>query len=160
MELTNKVSGIAHDLDVAMVTVIGIPDKPGIASAVFEALARANIRVDNIIQNASINQITDLTFTVTKNDLSKGMEVIKPVAESLGAQNCASDSTLGKVSIIGAGIQAAPGYAARMFKALSEKGINIELITTSDIRITCIIDANSIPRATRALHQAFELETG
>jgi len=160
MEIRNKVSGIAHDCDVAKVTVIGVPDRPGIASAIFEALARANISVDTIVQNASINRITDLTFTVAKSDLSKAMEVIRPVAESIGAQNCASDTTLGKVSIVGAGMQTVPGYAARMFKALSEEGINIELITTSEIRITCIIDGEKVPQAARALHRAFELETG
>ncbi|MBT9159378.1 MAG: Aspartate kinase [Dehalococcoidia bacterium] len=156
MEIRNKVSGIAHDFNMAKVTVIGVPDKPGIASAIFEALARANISVDTIVQNASINRITDLTFTVAKSDLNKAMEVIKPVAESIGARNCTSDATLGKVSIVGAGMQTAPGYAARMFKTLAENEINIELIATSEIRITCIIDGEKIPQAVQALHRAFE----
>jgi aspartate kinase len=160
MEIRNKVSGIAYDSDVAKVTVIGVPDRPGIASAIFEPLARANISVDTIVQNASINRITDLTFTVARDDLDKAMEVIRPVAKSIGAGDCLSDTTLGKVSIVGAGMQTAPGYAARMFKTLSEEGINIELITTSEIRITCIIARGKIPQAVQALHRAFELETG
>jgi len=160
MEIRNKVSGIAHDFNIAKVTIIGVPDRPGIASAIFEALAIANISVDTIVQNASINRITDVTFTVAKSDRNKAMEVIKPVAESIGAKDCVSDATLGKVSIVGSGMQTAPGYASRMFKALSEKDINIELISTSEIRITCIIDGGKVPEAVQALHKAFELEAG
>jgi aspartate kinase len=158
MEVRNKVRGIAHDLDVAKVTVVGVPDRPGIASAVFQPLAAAGISVDTIVQNASIENITDLTFTVAKSHLDKAMEVVKPIAKSIGARECASDSKLGKVSIIGTGMQNSPGYAARMFEALSEQGINIQLITTSEIRITCIIDEASVEDAVRVLHRAFELE--
>jgi len=158
MEVRNKVRSIAHDLDVAKVTVIGVPDQPGIAAAIFQPLAKAGISVDTIVQNASIENITDLTFTVVKSDLAKAMAVVEPAAKSIGARECTSDSKLGKVSIIGTGIQNTPGYAARMFGALSGKGINIQLITTSDIRITCIIDENRVKDAVHALHQAFELE--
>jgi aspartate kinase len=158
MEVRNKVKGIAHDLDVAKITVVGVPDRPGIAAAIFESLAKANISIDTIVQNASINKITDLTFTVAKSQLSKAMEVVKPLAKSIGARECLSDAKLGKVSIIGTGMQNTPGYAARMFGALSEKGINIELITTSEIRITCIIDEAKVKDAVQALHRAFELE--
>jgi aspartate kinase len=158
MEVRNKVKGIAHDLDVAKITVVGVPDRPGIALAIFESLAKANISIDTIVQNASINKITDLTFTVAKSQLTKAMEVVKPIAKSIGARECVSDSKLGKVSIIGTGMQNTPGYAARMFGALSEKGINIELITTSEIRITCIIDEAKVKDAVQALHRAFELE--
>ncbi len=158
MEVRNKVSGIAHDLNVAKITVVGIPDRPGIASSIFESLAEAGISVDTIVQNASIENITDLTFTVAKSDLGKTMKVIKPIAESIGARQCASDSKLGKVSVIGTGMQNTPGFAARMFSALSQKGINIQLITTSEIRITCIIDEARVSEAVRALHRAFELE--
>lgn len=160
MEIRNRVSGIAHDFNIAKITVIGVPDKPGIASSIFESLAAADISVDSIVQNASINRITDLTFTVASGDLDKAMEVVGPVAQSIGAQDCVSDATLGKVSIIGSGIQTGPGYASRMFNALSEEGINIELISTSEIRITCIIDGGKVPDAVRALHKAFELEKG
>jgi aspartate kinase len=158
MEVRNKVRGIAHDLDVAKITVVGVPDRPGIAASIFESLTKANISVDTIVQNASINNITDLTFTVAKSQLAKAMEVVKPIAKSIGARECVSDSKLGKVSIIGTGMQNTPGYAARMFSALSEHGINIELITTSEIRITCIIDEARVKDAVQALHRAFELE--
>lgn len=158
MEVRNKVSGITHDLNVAKITVVGVPDRPGIASSIFEALAEAGISVDTIVQNASIKNITDLTFTIAKGDLAKTMKVVKPIAESIGARQCASDSKLGKVSVIGTGMQNTPGFAARMFSALSQQGINIQLITTSEIRITCIIDEARVSEAVRALHRAFELE--
>jgi aspartate kinase len=158
MELRNRVRSIAHDLNVAKVTVVGVPDRPGIASAIFQPLADAGISVDNIVQNASIENITDLTFTLAKNELKKAMNVVRPIAEEIGARLCTSDSAVGKVSIIGTGIQNTPGYAARMFEALSRQGINIQLITTSEIRITCIIDEGSVKDAVSALHQAFKLE--
>ena len=159
MEVRNKVRSIAHDLDVAKITVVGVPDRPGIAAALFEPLAKANISVDTIVQNASINNITDLTFTVAKSQLDKAMAVVEPIARSIGARECVSDSKLGKVSIIGTGMQNTPGYAARMFRVLSEKDINIQLISTSEIRITCIIDESRVIDAVRALHRAFELDT-
>ena len=158
MEVGNKVRGIAHDLNVAKITVVGVPDRPGVASAIFDSLFEENISVDTIVQNASLDRVTDLTFTVAKSDLSKAMKVIDPVVESIGARECVSDAKLAKVSIIGAGIQTAPGYAARMFHALYEEGINIEMITTSEIRITCIIDEARVDDTLRALHRAFELE--
>ena len=158
MEVRNKVRSIAYDLEVAKITVVGVPDRPGIAAAIFEPLARAGISVDTIVQNASINNITDLTFTVAKGQLPKAMEVVEPIAKSISARECVSDSRLGKVSIIGTGMQNTPGYAARMFTTLSEKGINIQLITTSEIRITCIIDEAGVQDAVRVLHRAFELE--
>jgi len=158
MEVRNKVRSIAHDLGVAKITVVGVPDRPGIAAAIFEPLAKAGISIDTIVQNASIENITDLTFTVAKSQLTKAMQVVEPIARSIGARECISDSKLGKVSIIGTGMQNTPGYAARMFGALSEKGINIQLITTSEIRITCIINDAQIEDAVRALHRAFELE--
>jgi aspartate kinase len=158
MEVRNKARSVAHDLDVAKITVVGIPDRPGIAAAIFEPLAKAGINIDTIVQNASIENITDLTFTVAKSQLNRAMAVVKPIAESIGAKQCVSDSQLGKVSVIGTGIQNTPGYAARMFGVLSEQGINIQLITTSEIRITCIIDEAMVTDAVRALHRAFELE--
>ena len=158
MEVRNKVRSIAHDFDVAKITVVGVPDRPGISTAIFGPLAKAGISVDTIVQNASIENITDLTFTVAKSQLAGAMEVVEPVARSIGARECASDSRLGKVSIIGTGMQNAPGYAARMFSALSDANINIQLITTSEIRITCIIDEAKVKDAVRALHRVFELE--
>ena len=158
MEVRNKVRGVAHDLNVAKITVVGVPDRPGIAAAIFEPLAKANVSVDTIVQNASIENITDLTFTVDKSSLSRAMEVVEPIARSIGARECVSNAKLGKISIIGTGMQNTPGYAARMFQALSEKKINILLISTSEIRITCIIEESQVTEALRALHRAFELE--
>ena len=158
MEVKSKVSGIVHDTNVAKVTVVGVPDHPGIAAAIFEALARANISIDTIVQNASINSIADLTFTVARTDSLKAMSIVEPVAKSVGGKQCVTDSTLAKVSIVGTGMQNTPGYAARMFRALHQHGINIQLITTSEIRITCIISEDRVQEAARALHQAFELE--
>lgn len=159
MEVRNRVRSIAHDLDVAKITVVGVPDRPGIAAAIFGPLGTAGISVDTIVQNASIENITDLTFTVAKSQLARAMEVVEPIAKSIGAREFVSDARLGKVSIIGTGMQNTPGYAARMFSALSEKNINIQLITTSEIRITCIIDKESVKDAVHVLHRAFEMET-
>jgi aspartate kinase len=158
MEIRNKVSGIAHDTNVAKVTVIGVPDRPGIASTIFEPLANADISVDTIVQNASIENITDLTFTVAQDELTKAMSVVGTVAKDIGAKQCVSDSNLAKVSIVGTGMQNIPGFAARMFRTLYEQGINIQLITTSEIRITCIISKERVKDAAQALHKAFELE--
>jgi len=158
MEVRNKVRGLAHDLDVAKITVVAVPDQPGIAAAIFVPLAAAGISVDTIVQNASIENITDLTFTVAKGQLDSAMKVVTPIAESIGARECQSDSRLGKVSVIGTGMQNSPGYAARMFDTLRQESINIQLITTSEIRITCIIDEIRVKDALRALHRAFELE--
>jgi aspartate kinase len=158
MEVRNKVSGIVHDTNVAKVTVIGVPDHPGIASAIFEPLANADISVDTIVQNASIEKIADLTFTVTRSDLSRAMSIVETVAKTVEAKRCVADSKLAKVSIVGTGMLNIPGYAAKMFRTLYEQGINIQLITTSEIRITCIISEDSVEDAVRALHRAFELE--
>jgi aspartate kinase len=158
MEVKNKARGIVYDTNVSKVTVVGVPDHPGIAAAIFEPLARANISVDTIVQNASINNITDLTFTIARNDLVKAMSIVEPVVKSVGGKQCVTDSTLAKVSVVGTGMQNTPGYAARMFRVLHEQGINIQLITTSEIRITCIISEDRVKDAVQALHQAFELE--
>ncbi len=158
MELRNKVRGVAHDTNVAKVTVIGVPDRPGIAMAIFEPLTKANISVDTIVQNASIENITDLTFTVARNDLIKAMSLVEPAAQSVGAKRCVTNAKLAKVSIVGTGMQNMPGYAALMFRTLYEKGINIQLITTSEIRITCIISEDRVKDAVQALHKSFELE--
>jgi aspartate kinase len=158
MEIRNKARGIAHDLNVAKVTILGVPDKPGIAAKLFEPLAAANVSIDTIVQNSSVSGMTDMTFTVSRNELSKALKVAEPIAKSIGAKGCISDAKLGKVSIVGTGMQNTPGYAARMFKALYEAGINIELITTSEIRITCIVNETRVADAVRSLHKAFQLD--
>ncbi len=158
MEIRNKVRGIAHDLNVAKISIIGVPDRPGIAANIFDPLAKANISVDTIVQNASVNNIADLSFTVARSDVDKALSIINPVVKSIKARDCVSDATLAKVSIIGTGMQNAPGYAATMFRTLYEKGINIHLITTSEIRITCIISEDNVKTALQALHKVFELD--
>jgi aspartate kinase len=158
MEIRNKVRGIALDEDVAKITVVGVPDNPGVAAAIFVPLAEAGISVDTIVQNASIDKTTDLTFTVERSQLQAAMNTVEKVSGDIRAGECRSDSGLVKVSIIGTGMQNNPGYAARMFETLSEEGINIELITTSEIRITCIIREARVKDAIRALHRAFELD--
>jgi len=158
MEAKNKVRGVTFDTDVAKITVVGIPDEPGIVTSLFEPLAQSNINVDTIVQNASVQGITDLTFSVSRGDTEKTLEIILPVTKSIKAQKVAHSENLGKVSIVGVGMQNASGYAARMFRTLYDAGVNIELITTSEIRITCIVEEGKIPTAIRSLHRAFELE--
>lgn len=159
MEKGNKVRGIAHDVNVGKVTIIGVPDRPGIAAQVFGPLAEAGISVDVIVQNTGQHGKTDLSYSVAKGDLAKAEAITRPVASAIGAEGVTTTGDLGKVSVVGSGMQSAPGYAARMFDALYRAGINIEMITTSEIRITCIIAADRVPDAVRALHAAFELET-
>jgi len=160
MENRNKVKSVAFDMDVAKITVVGVPDKPGIAASIFVPLAKAGISVDTIVQNASIDKITDLTFTVTRDQMQDALKVIKPVAKKIHARDVVSDAKLGKVSIVGTGMQNTPGFAARMFETLSSEGVNIELISTSEIRITCIVEEAKVKDAVRALHKAFEVELG
>jgi aspartate kinase len=160
MEQHNKVLGIAQDTDVARITIRGVPDRPGIAATLFEPLGDHGISVDTIVQNASIERLTDLTFTVSRSDLSRALEIVRPVAIEIAAPDVMADTHLAKVSIVGAGMTSAAGYAGRMFRTLFEAGINIELITTSEIRITCLIDEQQVKDAVRALHKAFALEEG
>jgi len=158
MEGFNRVRGIAHDLDVAKITVRHVPDRPGVAAEIFEPLAEAHLSVDTIVQNASEEQLTDITFTVAKNELRRALPFVREAAGRIGAKEVVPDEHVGKVSIVGTGIQSAPGYAARMFRAMTDAGINIEIISTSEIRITCIIPEERVAEAVRALHRAFELE--
>ena len=158
MEVRNKVRGIAHDFDVAKITVVGVPDRPGIAAAIFAPLAAAGLSVDTIVQNAGLDKQADLTFTVSKNDFARAMALVEPIAKEINAQECVGDGNLGKVSIVGTGIQNSPGYASQMFETLYQANINIEMITTSEILITCVIAGDQVTEAVRALHRAFQLE--
>jgi aspartate kinase len=158
MELRNKVSGIAHDSNVAKLTVVAVPNHPGMARDIFVPLARANVSVDTIVQNVGGDGVTDVTFTVARTDVVKALSIVEPVARAIGAAKVTADETLGKVSIVGTGMQNTPGYAAKMFNALAENDINIELITTSEIRITCIVSESRLKDAVRALHRAFDVE--
>ena len=147
MELRNKVRGIAHETDVAKVTLQGVADRPGISAALFEPLAEAGVSVDVIVQNASAHGVTDLSFTVARGDLARTNRIIEPVATDVGAEQVVSSDGWAKISVVGTGMQHSPGYAARMFRALADREINIEMITTSEIRITCIIDATRVKEA-------------
>ncbi|HET9319288.1 MAG TPA: aspartate kinase, partial [Bryobacteraceae bacterium] len=158
VEPTNKVRGIAHDNDVAKITVRGVPDRPGIAATLFEPLAAAGVSVDTIVQNSSLENLTDLTFTVGRGDLDRALRLTEPAAREVGAAEVTADQRLGKVSIVGTGMQNTPGYASRMFRTLFDSGINIEVITTSEIRITCIVAEDRVADAVRSLHQAFQLD--
>ena len=158
MEKRVKVTGIAYDLNVAKITLRGVPDRPGIAAALFEPLAQVGISVDTIVQNASVDNLTDMSFTVARTDFKRAVEVVSPVADEIGAQELTADDTLSKVSIVGAGMLNSPGYASRMFRTLADNNINIEMITTSEIRITCITSEAMVTEAVRTLHRAFELE--
>ena len=160
MEERVKVTGIAYDRNVAKITLRGVSDQPGIAAALFEPLAQVAISVDTIVQNASIEDLTDLSFTVARTDLKRAVQVVGAVARSAGAKGLSTDDTLSKVSIVGAGMQNSPGYASRMFRALADDNINIEMITTSEIRITCIISEDRVVDAVRVLHRAFRLDDG
>jgi aspartate kinase len=157
-EIRNRVRGIATDTNVAKITVLGVTDRPGVAASLFEPLSKADISVDVIVQNASEGGATDLTFTIKRTDLTRALEVVETVAKGLGSRGVTSADKLAKVSIVGTGMQDAPGYASRLFRALADNGINIEMITTSDIRITCIVDESRVAEATRALHSVFQLE--
>jgi aspartate kinase len=158
MEVRNPVQGIAHDTDVTRFTIVSVPDKPGIAAQVFHALAEANINVDVIVQNVGAAGHADMSFTVADADFDKANKALEPIANKLGAREVVADQTLAKVSIVGSGMKSSPGYADRMFTALAEEGINIISITTSEIRITCLIERDKIKQAVRALHKVFELE--
>ena len=158
VEQRNKVRGLAHDRNVAKITLVEVPDKPGVARSVFEPLAEAGINVDMIVQNVGHGGATDLSFTIPRVELAKAKRLLEPLIRDLGFRDMTTDSSVAKVSIVGAGIQNAPGYAARMFGTLADAGINIEMISTSEIRITTIIAEDRVEEAVRALHAAFELE--
>jgi aspartate kinase len=152
------VSGITHDTSEAKVTVVAVPDRPGIAARVFRSLADRRVNVDMIVQNTSQNGLTDISFTVPKSDLSTALDVCNPIAADIGAHSVVSDSNIARVSIIGAGMRTNPGVSATMFETLSNAGVNIEMISTSTIRLSCVIAADQVEAAVQALHTAFGLD--
>ena len=161
MEDRIKVTGIAYQSAVAKVTVQGVADRPGVAAALFEPLAAAGISVDTIVQNTSADRAaTDISFTVAGADLPRALREIESLRPAINAGAVISDATLASVSIVGSGMQNAPGYAARMFRILADGGINIDMITTSEIRISCIIAQAHAQTAVRLLHTGFELDAG
>ncbi|HSC66895.1 MAG TPA: aspartate kinase [Cellvibrio sp.] len=152
------VSGIAFNRDEAKVTVAGVPDTPGVAAKILAPIGAANIEVDVIVQNVSADGTTDLTFTVHKNDMSKAVAVLESVAKEIGAREVHSDDKVAKVSIVGVGMRSHAGVASKMFTALAEDRINIQMITTSEIKISVIIDERYLELAVRSLHTAFGLD--
>ncbi|HEY8739104.1 MAG TPA: aspartate kinase [Candidatus Dormibacteraeota bacterium] len=158
MEQSKRVRGVAVEEDVAKLTLVGVPDKPGVAAAIFTPLAEKGISVDVIIQNVSLHGVTDLSFTVAGGDLAATEKLVKKISKEIGAEGVLADPDVAKVSIVGTGMLGAPGIAARMFKALHDAGINIEMISTSEIRITCIVARERAKDAMRALHKAYELD--
>ena len=152
------VSGIAFNRDEAKVTIAGIPDTPGVAARILAPVGAANIEVDVIVQNVSADNTTDLTFTVNKGDMKKAVTILEGVAKELGARSVAGDDKVAKVSIVGVGMRSHAGVASRMFTALAADGINIQMITTSEIKISVIIEERFLELAVRTLHTAFDLD--
>ena len=158
MEVRKNVRGIAHDTDVARITLVRVPDRPGVAAAIFEPLAQAGINVDTIAQSSGADGTTDVSFTIPRGFLGRAIALSRSLGPSIGAASVDTADDLAKVSIVGTGMQSAPGYAARMFSALAAANININIISTSDIRITCVISRERAEDAVRVLHAAFELD--
>jgi aspartate kinase len=152
------VTSVVHDTTVGKVTVSALPDKPGVAARLFRALADRSVNVDDIVQNASVHGTTDISFTVPRTDLDTAVAAVGGVAGDLGGRGVSSDDDIAKVSVIGAGMKSHPGVTATMFETLAKEGINIDMISTSTIRISCIVRAEEVERAVRSLHRAFELD--
>ena len=155
-----KVTGIAYHTNVAKITVRSVPDQPGVAAALFEPLARVGVSVDTIVQNTSVERTTDISFTVSRTDLPRAVAEVESAMRSIGASEVITDPSLASVSIVGSGMQNTPGYAARMFRILADGNINIDMITTSEIRISCIISEEQTKQAVRLLHRHFKLDEG
>jgi aspartate kinase len=156
------ITAVTHSTDEARITLVGVPDRPGAAASIFMALAEANCNVDTIIQNEPLTDGRDaeVSFTIGTEDLRAAEAALAPVQAELGVTRVDTDRDIGKVSIVGAGMRSHPGVAAKVFHTLAIEGINIEMISTSPIKISCIIRADSVPQAVRALHSAFELGEG
>jgi aspartate kinase len=154
------ISGVTHDVSEAKVTIARVPDRPGIAARLFRTLADESVNVDMIVQNVSSAGHTDISFTVPKDDLARTLKVMETIVEDLEASGVTHDADVGRVSIVGAGMKTHPGIAASMFEVLAAVDINIEMISTSSIRISCVVQAGDVERAVRALHDAFQLERG
>ncbi|MFM7535806.1 MAG: aspartate kinase [Acidimicrobiales bacterium] len=154
------ISAVTHDVSEAKVTVLNVPDRPGISAALFEPLAEANVNVDMIVQNTSKDGTTDISFTLPKADLPKADPIVARVAAEVGAAGVTHDPDVAKVSVIGAGMKSSPGIAARMFRTLADRGINIEMISTSTIRVSVVVPSEKVTEAVQSLHTAFGLDSG
>ena len=158
MEERQAVRGIAHETDVAKVTLVMVPDRPGIAAAIFTPLAEQGINIDTVLQNVSHGGLTDVSFTIAETDLERARPIVERAAKTVGAEGMQATSDIAKVSVVGSGIMGRPGVLARILAALAENDINVQMIATSEIRVTCIIARDRTQDAVRALHRAFELE--
>jgi len=154
------ISGVVTDTTESKVTVLGVPDRPGISASLFEPLAVANVNVDMIVQNTSTAGTTDISFTVPSSDMGVAEAIVSRVATEIGAAGVSHDGGIAKLSVVGAGMKSSPGIAARMFRTLADEGVNIEMISTSTIRISVVIATADLERAARALHTAFGLDSG
>jgi aspartate kinase len=154
------ISGVVTDTSEAKVTVLGVPDQPGVSAALFEPLAESNVNVDMIVQNTSTEGTTDISFTVPMADMAVAEGLVARVAQEVGATGVSHDNDIAKVSLVGAGMKTSPGVAAKMFRTLADERVNIEMISTSTIRISVVISASDLERAARALHSAFGLDSG
>jgi aspartate kinase len=150
------VSGVAHDTSEAKVSIVGVPDRPGVAAQVFRELARAGVNIDMIVQNASQDGEAAISFTLPKTDVPTAHPILERVCAEIGARRWEEDNEIAKISLIGAGMKSNPGVAADMFDALAEAGINIEIISTSSIRVSCVIRAAEVERAVQAVHDRFQ----
>jgi aspartate kinase len=155
---TVLVSGIAYNKDEAKIAVMRVPDKPGVAAQLFSPLSKANIMVDMIIQNVSHEGFTDLTFTVPRGDFKKALKIVEETATRIGAAGVQTNESIAKVSIIGVGMRSHSGIASKMFETLSAEGVNIQMISTSEIKVSCVIDDKYTELAVRVLHEAFGLD--
>ena len=152
------VSGIAFDRNQVILSVLGVPDRPGIAAKIFGSLAVCRVNVDMIIQSAARGRSNDISFSIAKSDLKKARPVLEKVRVQLGAEQVTSEEDIAKVAVVGVGMRSNPGVAAKMFKTLADNKINIEMISTSEIKIACVVKSSECDRAVRALHRAFRLE--
>jgi aspartate kinase, monofunctional class len=158
MERQRIVSGVAHDRNVARIALFDVPDHPGVASVIFKVLAEYGVNIDMVIQSAMRDNRNDIAFTMERNDLNRARPVVDEIVAKIGASGMSFSTNVAKVSIVGAGMQSNPGVAAAMFDALAHQDINIHMISTSEIKISCIIDEDEIERAVQALHDKFKLD--
>ena len=154
------ISGVVHDVGEAKMTLLGVPDRPGVSALLFESLAGANVNVDMIVQNTSIDGTTDISFTLPIGDIATAEPILKKVGDEVGATGINKDENIVKLSLVGAGMKSSPGIAAKMFRVLADNGVNIEMISTSTIRISVVVERSQLEKAVRALHTAFDLDSG
>jgi aspartate kinase len=154
------ISGVVHDVGEAKMTLLGVPDRPGVSALLFESLAGANVNVDMIVQNTSIDGTTDISFTLPIGDIKTAEPILKKVGDEVGATGINKDENIVKLSLVGAGMKSSPGIAAKMFRVLADNGVNIEMISTSTIRISVVVERSQLEKAVRALHTAFDLDSG